>query len=1341
MKKLATYLLAVFTLMPAILKAQDWNREAYPDYNPNQTNPDVKLIQFVSKYKSKAGDGKSLTRAKARAIAAAAGLPDHVNNSESKYFPPVFNQDGGSCGSASRICYMFTHEINSYRDINSSTLDNNYPSHFVWLLTYGNSGKDEFVTNVGVPTSATYGGRTYSRTYGNYDWDSDCFGWMQGYDKWFSAFGNRMTAPTHIPYTLDTEEGRLAAKSWLYNHAGDTSFKVGGLIGLGVASGGNWQKIPKTAQNDALGVTGKYYVKAWGTSVDHALTMVGYDDRIEFDIDGNGVYGEEDKDEKGAWIIVNSWGSGWCNGGFIYCPYAMGGPAVDSEGKLTSYWAGELYHTRKDYRPLRTIKLKMDYTRRSEMLLQVGVSSDLTATVPERVISMDHFKYAGDGHNGDTNPAPETPMLGKWADGKMHTEPMEFGYDLTDLSAGLDCNQPLKYFFIVNTRSWGLGEGHIYGASIMDYNYDREGVEVPFDLGEEGQVEIHSAGEQTIISVIVYGASYNAPQNVAITDGKLVWDAPVKSGHALQGYVVYLDDEKLETLDSDTRMYDVDGSGMFAVVALYQDGVESARVTAHTPIEKQSPNQVVSLRNGGFSIPDIFSTSYEECTIEFYIKPYSLKNYNNMFGPGWGTFYAHCNSGGTMSIGWNTNGHRIDATSGTLKTTSWTQVAIVVNKNKMTAYFNGTSVGSITSKTYSGIGGFGNLVFANSGNNSQDAMYDEIRIWNRARTSTEIKNCYSREFHGEVQPDGLIAYYKGDIIEQDGAYYLRDCVGGHHAVFTNDNFSEESPSSQPSLNRPKDRENILIINEPSEAINANVPVKLTTKRGDAIRTLVWNIPALGISDWHIVAPNITFPEAGEYQVMVTGYDYEAFATGTNPEAREISDTIVVKVGDAPALDADFTVSASEVGSGEHVSFQVANYVQGYVYNWSMPGADVETANTPIAGATFQKPGDYNVTLTVTAPTGAKKQNTKVISVTPIIPEADFAVSEAVILKGETTKLTNLSKHHPTELQWTLSSPIQKYIVNGGETFSFTPEEPGVYDVTLAATNVKGTHSKTQERAILVANADSRNGLTFGSSAVVTLTKPISDDTSIKKLTIDWWMRPETLSAPLGIGEGYDKFLIYTDVYGKMFFRNGSKEVSSGNNFIVAGQWHHYTLTYNSGTVTFYRDGKQITSVTGAGSTLSRPESFAITLTGSIDEFRIWNNALSLSIIQSLCNQPIDDPELYITGEKNKYALRVYYPCNQSMGDVEDATSYGNTGLREGFGPEGDSWGLSKGVFCLNFGRKQDDIIIDGIDELRNGETETMRNAAVGVYDMSGRRISGTPKPGIYIIDGRKQVIK
>ena len=1322
MKHFISRLLALCLLAPTAASAQDWNREAYPDYNPNYSNPEPSLVKY----------GSANTRQKARAMAAANGLPDHWNNADTKYFPPVFNQDGGSCGSASRICYMFTHEINSYRDINSSTLDNNYPSHFVWLLTYGNSGKDEFVTNVGVPTSQTYGGRTYSRIYGNYDWNSDCFGWMQGYNKWFSAMGNRMTAPTTNPYNLGTEEGRLAAKSWLYNHAGDTSFKTGGLIGLGVASGGNWQKIPQTEANDALGVTGKYYVKAWGTSVDHALTMVGYDDRIEFDLDENGVFGEEDKDEKGAWIIVNSWGSGWCNGGFIYCPYAMAGPSVDSNGKLTGFWTGELYHTRKDYRPLRTIKLKMDYSRRSEMLLQAGVSANLNATEPERLISMDHFKYAGDGHNGDTNPAPETPMLGKWADGKMHTEPMEFGYDLTDLSAGFDKSQPLKYFFIVNTREWGLGEGHIYGASIIDYEYDREGLETPFDLGENNVVEVKSAGAKTIISVIVYGNSYNAPQNVTFSDGNLKWEAPMLSGHQLVGYTVYAEGEKLAEVGTDTYSYAVSDASNFSVSARYDGGVESTQVTVTAAVVKPEKNNQVNFTKGGFVIPDIFNTHYDECTIEYYIKPNSLINYNNMFGPGWGTFYVHCNSGGTMSIGWNTNGHRIDATSKKLDTGTWKHVAIVVDKNKINAYFNNELVGSVTSETFSGIGGFGNLVFKNDGNNYQDATYDEIRIWNRARTKDEIYACYNREFYGDVMPEGLIAYYKGDVIEANGKSYLRDCVGGHHAMISNANF-KTTTSTSPRIYYPQDKPNILSI-DTLENLRANEPVTLTATRGDGINSLVWSIPELNITDWHLASPTVVFPQAGTYTVKLSGFDYAD---------TEVTDEMVLTVGNAPALDASFSVSAAEVPSGEHVSFQVTNFVQGYVYNWSMPGADVETACTPIAGATFQKPGDYEVTLTVTSPTGESISNKQTVSVTEVKPEADFDVSEAIIMKGETTRLRNLSKHYPTSLTWTIDNGVQKTIVNGGNTFDFTPEDPGVYDVKLEAENGKGSNTLTQERAIIVTNADSKNGLTFGEGAKVTLSKPISDSETITKMAIDWWMNVERLSnMSINMGESATSLLIMSTPNGELAFYNAGKTVKSNANFIIPGQWHHYAVVYNGGKVSFFRDGKAFGGqVSGAGATITQPATFSIMSLGSIDEFRIWGNTTTANILQGIINQPIEDPELYITGANSKFNLRVYYQFNQSSGDVEDMTSYGNTGIRSGFGPEGDAWGLSKGVFSLNFKPTQPVIIIDDIQTLRNEENEKMRSGAEGVYDLSGRRITGTPKPGLYIINGRKRVIR
>ena len=81
---------------------------------------------------------------------------------------------------------------------------------------------------------------------------------MTGYDKWYAAMFNRISKEVSFPDDVCTEVGRVAAKNWLWSHNGDSDYEVGGLIGIGVASGGDWQPIPKTVANDEAGVTGKF---------------------------------------------------------------------------------------------------------------------------------------------------------------------------------------------------------------------------------------------------------------------------------------------------------------------------------------------------------------------------------------------------------------------------------------------------------------------------------------------------------------------------------------------------------------------------------------------------------------------------------------------------------------------------------------------------------------------------------------------------------------------------------------------------------------------------------------------------------------------------------------------------------------------------------------------------------------------------------------------------------------------------------------------------------------------------------------------------------------------------
>ena len=1328
MKKINTLIVATLALPMFLFAQTDVNREKYPDYS-DKTNPDWSLMQYAPMQKS---------AARTDAVPAEQ-RPAYVNNAELKFFPPVFNQDGGSCGSASRICYMFTYELNAYRNLNGKLAQNYYPSHFVWLHTNGNSGKDQFVTSIGVPSAATYGGQTYSSLFGYQDCADNDFGWMQGYDKWFEAMHNRMLKPANFPVSVGTEEGREAVKNWLWNHSGDTSFQAGGICGIGVASaGGNYNaSIPNTTANKNAGVVGKKYVKAWGTQVDHALTIVGYDDRIEFDLDGNDVAGEADKDEVGAWIIVNSWGTWWGNNGFIYCPYAFAGASFRSDGTFArNWWEPEIYKVRKDYRPLRTIKLEMDYSRRSEIKLSAGVSADINATAPERTVEFEHFRYAGDGNYGNTNPAPEIPMLGRWADGKLHTEPMEFGYDLTDLTAGYERSMPLKYFFIVETKSWGKGSGNIYNASIMDYEYNEEGTETPFNL-PGGKVEIKSAGNKTVISVVVYGEPYYAPQNVSFSGNTLKWNAPLPSTNKIKKYHVYKENTKIAEVSAETFSYDVSHAGTvdgsYSVTAVYEGGIESqkANVTAYIAFEEE--NIAVNFKKSGFRIPGIFDNKLENATIEFYIKPNSLVNWNQSAGPGWGTFMMHADASGNFYAGWDTNNRKI--TSGYLKVGTWTHVAVTVQGNKMTIYINGNNRGSITSSMYSGIGGFGDLVFSASGeSNAQDASYDEIRIWNRARPIAEVRNGRKFQYSGDVMPDGLIAYYKGDLITVDGKQMLREYISGNHAEILNNNY--EATKSTVTLTKPTSTLTASIDAVSSE-VYAGMPIKLSATYSDAVAALRWTVEDAGLDNVQVIEPTVTFKTAGEQKVVLVAEDGNGGSTTSE---------MTINVLPEKAIDATFHVSKDPVIMGENVSFIVDNPAFGVMYEWEITGSETQKIYGMHASAAFNETGEQTVTLKASSFTGANSATSTInVYVLESEPVAAFEVSPAIIMKGEKTYLKDVSTFFPTEWEWVVESTDKTYVINGRNS-SLTPSVCGVYNVTLNVSNEIGSGATTRERALIVCNADSKNGLGFGENAKVTA--PFSTGQR-DVLTVEWWMRPTQLAEKcLGIGQSEATFLINANTQGVMSLYANGYAGKSQPGFVIANEWHHYTAILDNGFVDFYRDGKYFsTSYVSTNAYIPELSTLAIgtdaaKMSGQIDEFRVWSSVVKGDALLAVCNAPIEDPAAYSN-------LMLYYDFNQAGGDVIDRTGNGHDGVRSGFGPDGDAWGLSRGVFCLNtepmpetgevtskYLKNYQMAFATDNGKIINPNSTTKRFYAIKDWTLENTKVSGDVTTGAHV-DGQK----
>ncbi len=1214
------------------------------------------------------------------------GRPDHVNNAESPCFPPVFSQDGGSCGSASRIGYMFTHEINAFRGTDASLPEHIYPTHFTWLLTNSHSGKEGMAMANGVPDAAVYGGTTYSRIFGNQDCAHEDFGWMQGYDKWYSAMFNRISRNSFSPYGVDTEQGREFVKNWLWNHQGDTDFHVGGICGIGVASACRQAPVADDPEgrNAAAGVVGQKYVTRWGDGVDHALTIVGYDDRIVFDLDSNRVYGEKDKDECGAWIIVNSWGSGWANGGFIYCPYKYGFPVRQQEGGA---WRPEFYHVRKNYRPLRTLKVRMDYLRRSELKLLAGISADPKAEEPDITIEMEHFKYAGDGRSDKAKMGIEarTPMLGKWADGRLHDEPMEFGYDLTDLSASFDTRRPLKYFFIIETQPAAISSGRLYECSLLDYEFDRRGIETP--LLTEPVLKVKSGGERTMISAVVQGEPFFAPLNMRLSGtAEVRWDAPQPTHYDLTSYVIYKDGEPVDTLPPAVHTYTFrDRKAAYAVAALYAyrtvtDSLCTALSVKTSEVQPAGEGaehlRSLDLRRSGFVIPDVFRISYRQATIEYWLKPRTWHSWNQSAGAGWGNFLIHANDNGSLTVGWD-GGNRIDTRGELITPGQWYHLAFVVSEDTLTAYVDGCPVDTLVSKTRKGMGGFGNFSFSTDEQGAFDGELAELRVWKEARTQQQINRMMHARFEEAGTPSTLLAYYKGQIIMRDSTALWRDFAGGHHAPLHAYGRHKEK-NSELTFAVPEEAEVDFCL--PSSALYTGQAFELQAAASPSVTRVRWDAPEAGVNGLLLKEASFMFPSSGKHRVRLQGEtaDGRTVATEKEVDIRPV------------CRSAAFRPVHDVARAGEPVTFRPLSPVPGYRYEWTLAGADKQKAATQQATATYAAAGTYKVKLKVTDAEGKKsRRSTYKLYVRNVAPKVSFDLSSRIVQKGTKVTLTDRSRYVPTRWQWQLDSRRLSLKAEGSHP-TLQMDAPGVYDITLTASNAEGSTTEIRKQMLTVCNADSRNGLNFSrKEASVTTGRPLWEGTATQ-MTVEWWMNASAQDWTSGMGDTLTTWNMVASKRGRLIFIADSAGVHSGDGFIQSGSWHHYAVTFNRGEVRFLRDGELYHSAKvqrDKQTVTAIPACSKFRLGGEhnpmnavIDELRVWRTALPDTALQARCNAPLAD----IPTAVRRDSLVLYYDFNQSGGDVIDRTPHANTGHRSHFGPDGDAWGLSSGVFCLEF---------------------------------------------------------
>ena len=1188
--------------------------------------------------------------------------PDYVNNAESIYFPPIISQVSNSCGSAAGIYYMFGYEINRYRGVSGKLPENQYPTHFTWLHAMSSyEYKEKIAMANGIPNNPTYGGQIYSSLFGMQECSDNDFGWMQGYDKWYSAMFNRLESDAFFPQSVKTEEGREAVKQWLWNHGGNPDYPGGGICNVDVASKMTMGKIPASLENYKLGVTGKKYVARWGDTFDHELTLVGYDDRIEFDLDGNAVIGEKDKDEVGAWILVNSWGGNWANKGFIYCPYKNA--VVTSAGD--DYYVPQIYYVRRNYRPLRTMRIKMDYSKRSELRLSAGISEDLNATTPQKTTYFEMFKFSG---NGDSSKDAETPMLGRWADG-MHYEPMEFGYDLTDLSSSFNTRKPLKYFFIIESKATADGVGHVYDCSVIDYELDTLGIETLFPIDKSG-IKIENKGKKTIISFVVSGENFNAPRNLVKNGDNLQWEAPEASSYKLSGYNVYRNDTLVQQLDSSVLTYKPRaGHDSYQVCAAYaynDKTILSSRIDAPSGAfygkAVAAGNRVRNFINSGLVVKDLFKENYPQATIEYWLRPNSMVDYNQQVGPGWGKVLIHATSSGQLYAGWSTSS-RIESPSRALKASKWNHIAVVFNGGSCTAYINGVSIGEIGSGN-NGIGGFGDFNIGAASREGLNGRLDEFRVWSTARTQREIQSMMYAEVADPKNTPGLLCELKMHEIsvptDATGKYTIEKYAGSQ-SYMTDNKVLVDHRTLSADFTMP-------------ENITTGMAVTpVNTSSANAI-TCTWTID--GKQTLKLDAPTLIFNEAGEHTITLE-------VTDLNGKTQKVEKKFNVVAQAKP--DAMFTTSG-DAAVGKRVSFTNATTPsEGCSYEWSMPGSTQETATTINAATSYEKPGTYTVTLKATNAAGTSTYSADII-VSSQIPTPAFDVTPNVIVKGQKTTLKDESINQPSGWNWTISD-ASHHLTYSGQTAEVMLPDPGVYNVTLEASNALGSKSLTTSRAIVVCNADAETGLNFrGNGETVTFNTPI--DLSVNKaFTVDWWMYAQnTHDDAQHIGGSSKDFYIKVNSDNALVVTMKGVEYNTANNFVTPSEWHHYAVSFADGNFYIYKDGKQtnVFQTPWADMLPTMPAKMTIgnasaPVNAIVDEFRVWNKALSADKLIEYANAPITDINKAMSEDK----LALYFDFNQTSGNVNDRTTNANAGVRAGFGPDGDAWTTSLGVFSLS----------------------------------------------------------
>lgn len=303
-------------------------------------------------------------------------LPGTVDNSQSPAFPPVGNQlTSGSCTAWAVTYYQFTYENNLVRGWTANTGDKSKIFSPKWTYNLINGGY-----NNGSSISSAYRLESDNGvcTWAEFPYDGNYKAWCLKGSAWRNAINFRPKEYGIIPYTYD-DNGAT------YINNIKTQLANGHVVVIDTYIG-SWVKIyfkddPSTADDDAfVGQYGPSYMNnTWNGA--HAMAIVGYNDSLWADINGNGIV---EPAEKGAFKVANSHGTATGNAGFYWVPYdacrqvstvpsTASWPKKDRVGNI--FYDAYTITVNSDYKPTMVAEVTLNTSHRGDFALSLGTST------------------------------------------------------------------------------------------------------------------------------------------------------------------------------------------------------------------------------------------------------------------------------------------------------------------------------------------------------------------------------------------------------------------------------------------------------------------------------------------------------------------------------------------------------------------------------------------------------------------------------------------------------------------------------------------------------------------------------------------------------------------------------------------------------------------------------------------------------------------------------------------------------------------------------------------------------------------------------------------------------